>query len=66
MTTPIHKPFHPGQAVYVNNAAQGAWREKMLAQALDRVRAVQPLLEQGQNGSPDGLPVRGGILDVYI
>ncbi|MBW2062570.1 MAG: hypothetical protein JRI95_13555 [Deltaproteobacteria bacterium] len=64
MVDSIARQSHPGQALYADELNRLAWREKMLTQMLDKVRAASTEVNKVQIAAP-AHPVKGSLLDVY-
>ncbi|MBW2092426.1 MAG: hypothetical protein JRI34_09950 [Deltaproteobacteria bacterium] len=65
MADSLPEQLSVGQANYADQINRLAWREKMLAQILNKVRTVSPEANQGQPALP-AHPTKGYLLDVYI
>ncbi|MBW2619597.1 MAG: hypothetical protein JRC92_12045 [Deltaproteobacteria bacterium] len=66
MIHPVNGMSHSEHGVYIDQASRVAWREKMLAEVLEKVRRVSPVSTQAGDFAPANRPSKGGFLDVFI
>ncbi|MDY6850907.1 MAG: hypothetical protein SV487_02355 [Thermodesulfobacteriota bacterium] len=59
-------PHFEHKGTPIDQTARAAWREKMLAEALENVRRVSPVSSRGRDSAPANRTPKGGLLDVFI
>lgn len=66
MVQPINGGGHHGHGHYARQVSRAAWREEMLNEILQKVRAATPAVLPRE--TPDAVrpPVKGALLDRYI